>query len=221
MTCTANLNSKINYKVLWLALVLFGLSGCASMTDAQRTQAQGAATGALIGGLMGSLIGDDRKRVALGAVAGMALGSMYGKHVADRKQEFVNQEAYMQAVIAEADKVLDQAKNERTSLQADIVRRQQAINMIKQRQASLEKSNQSLMQVTADISRDIEKTEHLISNVENEIKIQKATLNRERPFLRTQLVSQSEVQISGLETEYRQLKLLKAQLANLDTRRMY
>lgn len=55
-------------------LALGGLSGCANMTETQRTTGTGAAIGAVAGGVIGAVTGD-RERAAKGAAIGAAVGA--------------------------------------------------------------------------------------------------------------------------------------------------
>lgn len=210
-------------------LILFFLQGCASLTDAQQTVGEGAATGVVIGGVIGGvaglLVGDNGESAAIGAAIGATIGAvagtLYGNHVASKKQDFANKEAYMKAVIAEADKVLANSRETRKTLKLDIAARKKNIDFIKSQRTSKSESNTSLAQLSKKNSQDIEKINQLILGIEDEMKIQKTVLAREKNSLSPQLVSLSETKTSGLETEHRKLKLLKAQLANLDIRRMY
>ncbi len=225
-----NLFATVNVKrffcvALCPTLILFFLQGCASITDGQQTVGEGAATGVVIGGVIGGvaglLVGDNGESAAIGAAIGAVAGTLYGNHVASKKQDFANKEAYMKAVIAEADKVLANSRETRKTLKLDIAARKKTIDFIKSQRTSKSELNTSLAQLSKKNSQDIEKINQLILGIEDEMKVQKTVLVREKYSLSQQLVSLSETKTSGLETEHRKLKLLKAQLANLDIRRMY
>ena len=213
---------------LFMIVNLFFLSGCASLNDRQQTIGEGTVTGGLIGGVVGGiagLIAGGGKGAIIGAISGVVAGGVaggfYGNHVADKKQSFVNNEAYMRAVLAESDKVLVNSKAKRETLKLDVASRKKKVDVLKKQKTSKSKSNTSLARLAKNNSQDIEKTNQLILNVENEIEVQKTVLAREKHSLSPQLVSLSESKTSDLEAEHRRLKLLKAQLANLDIRRMY
>lgn len=214
---------------LFMVVNLFFLSGCTSLTDKQQTVGEGAITGSVIGGIIGGvtglLAGGDGKSAAIGAISGVVAGGVaggiYGNHIANKKQNFANNEAYMKAVIAEADEVVAKSKEERKILQANNTKRQENINILKMQKKSQDKSNVSLARLAEQNTQDIEKTNQLILSIENEIKVQKTVLTKEKVSLSPQLISISETKTSNLEIEHRKLKLLKAQLASLDMRRMY
>jgi outer membrane protein OmpA-like peptidoglycan-associated protein len=73
-----------------IALGLGGLSGCANMTETQKTTGTGAAIGAVAGGVIGASTGD-RKTAATGAAIGAAVGAgggyMWSKHMENQKAE--------------------------------------------------------------------------------------------------------------------------------------
>ena len=70
------------------ALAVFGLSGCANMSETQRGTAQGAGIGALAGAVLGGATGGSRG-AATGAVLGGAVGAgggyIWSKRMQDQK----------------------------------------------------------------------------------------------------------------------------------------
>ncbi|NCC94357.1 MAG: glycine zipper 2TM domain-containing protein, partial [Opitutae bacterium] len=73
-------------KVLVVVLLVFALlPGCATMSDQNRTKAEGTGVGAVVGGLLGLAIGGGRG-AAIGAAAGAGLGFLVGNEIAKRKQ---------------------------------------------------------------------------------------------------------------------------------------
>lgn len=73
-----------------IAIGLSGLSGCANMTETQRTTGTGAAIGAVAGGVIGAATGD-RKTAATGAAIGAAVGAgggyLWSRHMEKQKAE--------------------------------------------------------------------------------------------------------------------------------------
>jgi len=70
-----------------LALAIGTLSGCAEMTETQRTTGTGAAIGAAAGAVIGGVTGGGGKGVATGAAVGAALGAGGGYLWSQRMQE--------------------------------------------------------------------------------------------------------------------------------------
>ena len=223
MTTRTSINHGSGYPgILVLAFVLFsGISGCKTMNDQERTEAQGTAAGAFLGAVVGSVIGDNRKSVVIGAIGGALAGTLYGKHVAGKKQKYATEEDYMHAVIAEGEQALNQARSEGQSLRRSIVAHERQIENLQHQNHSASKKNQSLAELSDNLKKDIQLADTAIAKLDEEIKIQKSVLDSERQNMTPRLVSQSESQISKLEIEQRNLKLLRAQLGSLDTRRIY
>ncbi len=73
-----------------VAIGLGGLSGCANMSETQKTTGTGAAIGAVAGGVIGASTGD-RKTAATGAAIGAAVGAgggyLWSKHMEKQKAE--------------------------------------------------------------------------------------------------------------------------------------
>lgn len=81
---------KIIVALSAIAMSVSGLSGCANMTETQKTTGTGAAIGAAAGGVIGAVTGD-RKSAATGAAIGAAVGAgggyLWSKHMEKQKAE--------------------------------------------------------------------------------------------------------------------------------------
>jgi len=73
--------------VTLVAIAVGAVSGCAEMTETQRSTGTGAAIGAAAGAVVGGLTGGGRKGVATGAVIGGALGAGGGYLWSQRMQD--------------------------------------------------------------------------------------------------------------------------------------
>lgn len=197
-----------------------GTSGCAS-TDKQNTENQGTAAGAVIGGLLGLALGDSKEATILGAAVGAVLGNMYGKHVADKKAEYKDSEAYMNAMIAESDKVIAASREQRETLQSSVANQKQMIASLTQKSAEQQDVKKALSEQLKKNTKDLEITNELITALDREVEIQQRVLNEERVQLASFIIDKSEANITTMESEKRQLQLLKTQLANLDYQRVY
>ncbi|HXE36934.1 MAG TPA: OmpA family protein [Azonexus sp.] len=75
--------------VTLVAIAVGTVSGCAEMTETQRTTGTGAAIGAAAGAVVGGLTGGGGKGVATGAVVGGALGAgggyLWSQHMQEQK----------------------------------------------------------------------------------------------------------------------------------------
>ncbi|MFV1995511.1 MAG: glycine zipper domain-containing protein [Verrucomicrobiales bacterium] len=103
------------------------LSGCETMSDGDVTRAQGAGLGAVLGGAAGGLITGDWQGALIGAGVGAMAGGAYGNHVAAKKAQYANTEAYLNACISSAQHVNNDAyaynnslNNQIASLEAEV-----------------------------------------------------------------------------------------------------
>ena len=117
--------------VLW---TMVGLCGCATTgqeqqsDDYQQTVGQGTAVGvaggailgALIGGLTGGSVQDIVTGAVVGGIAGGVAGHAYGTHVANKKQEYISQEDWLDARIASARSVSDDLASYNAGLESEI-----------------------------------------------------------------------------------------------------
>jgi len=108
-------------------VVVLALTGCASMSDSQRTKTEGtlvgAGTGALLGAVIGGVVGGRDGALigaAIGTAAGGAAGYAYGTHVANQKEQYASREDWLNDCIAQAERVNDETRQVNESLAAEI-----------------------------------------------------------------------------------------------------
>lgn len=210
--------NKTKQLSLCLAITV-GLTGCAS-TDEGKTRAEGAGAGALIGGAIGLLLGDSKEAALLGAVVGTVAGDIYARNVVRKKEQYADSESYMNAVIEDAETALAKTQKEHKKLLASYEQYQDDIDKFSEQQKQGAKVNNRLSKQAEQASKDLETTNSLIAALDQEISLQVETLEQERNAIPVALVSHSESTISALESEKRQLELLKSQLASLDRRKL-
>jgi outer membrane protein OmpA-like peptidoglycan-associated protein len=81
---------KIIVALSAIAIGLGGLSGCANMTETQKTTGTGAAIGAVAGGVIGAATGGGKSAAtgaAIGAAVGAGGGYLWSKHMEKQKAE--------------------------------------------------------------------------------------------------------------------------------------
>ena len=80
---------KIIVSLSAIAIGFSGLSGCANMTETQKTTGTGAAIGAVAGGVIGAATGGGRSAAtgaAIGAAVGAGGGYLWSKHMEEQKR---------------------------------------------------------------------------------------------------------------------------------------
>lgn len=107
------------------------LTSCANIkNDQTRTKAEGTTGGAVAGAIIGGLMGGWRG-AAIGAAAGGTVGYGVGAHVARQKVKYANQEAWLNACIAQAEKTNSHARSYNASLSNKISSLEQKIKAAK------------------------------------------------------------------------------------------
>ena len=74
--------------IVSLSAIAFGLSGCANLTETQKTTGTGAAIGAVAGAVLGAATGGGKRAAtgaAIGAVVGAGGGYLWSKHMEEQK----------------------------------------------------------------------------------------------------------------------------------------
>lgn len=116
------MNTKRWKRNLMTLAVCGSLVGCASldeMSDTERTQSEGVAAGAILGGLLGAVLGD-RDSAAIGAVVGAGAGYLIGGEIAKRKQQYANDEDFLDAEIERTARLNDETRDYHLQTRRDI-----------------------------------------------------------------------------------------------------
>lgn len=143
-------------KATVLFVTMCFLSGCAAKggdpnapktDDATRTKTESTALGALLGGLVGAATGSalshgNRASGALigagiGAVAGGAAGYVYGSNVAERKQQYANEEDRLDGEINVVRKYNTDLQEQNTALASNIKEMEERIKLLQSKKKSL------------------------------------------------------------------------------------
>jgi uncharacterized protein YcfJ len=147
------------------------LAGCANIQDDQtRTRAEGTGAGAALGALAGGIIGNNSGHHALqgaliGAAAGGVAGYAYGDYVARKKKAYANQEAWLQACIAEAEKANDNAVAYNDKLSTRIAQLQAKIKDAKSRgdKGELHKLKSDVLSLQNETKKQVKQVDGEIS----------------------------------------------------------
>ena len=192
----------------------------AAEKDRQQTMTQGVLAGCAAAALVSDLAGSDDKEDLLKACLGGALvGGIYANHVANKKAEYRDQEAYFQAVIDNAEVVTAEAAAENQRIRGEI-------DKIKLEQEQAKKNTLAFLTKAIETATQTGKTQQLITDtrtaiasVTDEIEIQQTVLAEQRAEAPATLVAASEEAILALEAEARALQILEAELLSIDDRR--
>jgi hypothetical protein len=154
---------------VWLVVMIFLLSGCATHSDELR--GQGAGVGAAAGAGLGYLLGG-KDGAAFGAVLGALVGFTAGHEVARRKEQYASQE---EAIVTET-KRIRQVTEQTQSYNAQL---QRTIQTNRVKIAELEATQNRTQENEAALKEQYERTaqlhveaENALKGVENELDVQ-------------------------------------------------
>lgn len=213
------------FQRLIIVVVLFGIfSGCATTgtttntssngSDATRTKVEGTAFGALIGAALGAGVGalvdgsdGALKGAMIGGGVGAAAGYIGGKTIAERKQQYVNEEDRLNGEINVVAKYNSELK----------ILISQTASRIKdlERQVSTLKSRYQKGAVqTGALKKKRDEINSLIHDVDN----RKSSMNKELialdEYQQSIKLSQNQTNVAKLKQE---IDILKKNIAMLDT----
>jgi uncharacterized protein YcfJ len=154
------------------------VTSCTNIKDDQtRTRAEGTLAGGAIGALAGGIIGHQSGRGFEGALLGAGIGSLaglaVGDHVARKKAKYASQEAWLDACIAQAERVNANARSYNRSLSSKI-------SNLESRYASAKASGnkaemRNIKQAVVSLQQESREQSKV---VDNEIKEQSSVVNQ-------------------------------------------
>lgn len=198
------------------------LAGCASMSDRERTQAQGAGAGAVLGAIIGGVVGHQLgyrdAGILVGAALGGAVGRAYGGHVASKKEEFASQEDYLDACLAEARRHYQEARAYNETLQTDIARMNRELDEMLAAGQRSRSEQDALKALQEQVKARIESTNEKIEALRVEIIIQNSVVAQEEESGDAQRIAELRETINRLEDQRAALQNGGDRLASMNNR---
>ena len=197
-------------------------TGCATLPDRQQTTGQSAGLGAVFGAVTGAVIGnqsgDAAQGALIGGLAGAAAGALYGNHVANKKEEFANQEDYLDACLAQAESVRVETAKKNATLLAEIAALDEQVEAYAARQAEEEANLDEAQQIKQQLAASIDTTESTLNTVQDEIRVQQDVRTQEEPSAGEEKLAALDEQIRLLEEQKLELTEQAQHLASLSSR---
>lgn len=204
-----------------LTVSLLG-SGCTTLSDNQRTTAEGAGMGAVLGAAVGGIIGHQSGSGAEGAIIGgllgAAMGGLYGNHVAGKKAEFASEEEYLDAVLAEARRVRDEAEQHNRTLETEIAQLDQQVAETLAAMAAGTANQETTQALRTDLVSRLSEAESGLEAVSDEIRIQREVAATEAGQGDQEQLRELEATIAELEAQKDELTAQTERLADLNNR---
>jgi hypothetical protein len=215
---------SVSFKTFITLSLCIALSGCAN--DQQRTETQGTTIGALGGAVVGAGLGaltglatggGNTQSIitgmiiggAAGAAAGGVAGYQWGKQVAIKKSQYQSSEAYLQANIAQAQAVTLAAQKANTKLASQIAKYNSQIAQVSNDVAAKTALKNQVNQTRQDLALKIKASGNEIADRQAAVK--------EAGSTNEQQVEQLVKEITGLQTQRKQLQQNDAQLATISS----
>ena len=211
-------------------LVAALLSGCVATNGTERpdsssgddqtaTRVQGSLLGALVGGLIGAAAGD-KKGALIGAALGAGVGYLAGNEIAKRKANYAREEDFLEAEIAQAEALNQEAVAYNEKLRGQISSLDTQSKQLATRYRSGQATRDQLLAQRNTVQERMKKSRDLEEGLRKEHDIKAAVAKEERgqrggddPYVKS-----LEKQVKELQTNIDNLHRGSAQLARIDER---
>lgn len=210
--------------VLILTLAVFGLSGCAT-TDSDQTKAEGtmvgAGTGAAMGAIIGALTGGGRGAAigaAIGAAVGGAAGYAYGTHVASEKEKYAKEEDWLDACIASAQEVNEDARQYNVALSKEMDQLDRETETLAAQYKNKQVTKAALAEEKKKVDEKLAQTQEKTKRAKWELENQEKVLAEAKAEGKTNLAQNLEKEINQLKKHITELEGHAEKLASMSNR---
>ena len=200
-------------------LVVALLPGCATMSDQNRTKAEGTGVGAVLGGLLGYAVGGGRG-AAIGAAAGAGLGFLVGNEIAKRKQAYASTEEFLDAEIANTQEYNKTAIAYNAQLSKDVATLEKQSKTLRAQYDKGTVDKKVLAAKSDELQKKIDASKKLEDTLAKELEVQTAILADEKKTRPAddQYVARLEKEVGTLRNNLDKLRDGSTQLAQIDQR---
>ncbi|MBE1425766.1 uncharacterized protein YcfJ [Desulfomicrobium macestii] len=207
-------------KVLVVVLLVCALlPGCATMSDQNRTKAEGTGVGAVVGGLLGFAIGGGRG-AAIGAAAGAGLGFLVGNEIAKRKQAYASTEDFLDAEIANTQEFNKTAIAYNAKLSKDVTALEKQSKTLRAQYDKGTVDKKVLVAKSDELQKKIDASKKLEDTLAKELEVQTAILADEKKTRPAddQYIVRLQKEVNTLQKNLDKLRDGSTQLAQIDQR---
>ena len=219
----------MNRIVLVVAIVaLLGgpLFGCTNIKDDRtRTQTEGTLVGAGVGAAAGAGIGaavGGGRGALIGAGIGLLIGGMagaaIGTHIANEKEKYASEEAWLDACLQQARQTNEQLKTYNEDLAGQIAVLDEETKQLQRAYASRAAQRSSLVAEQKKIEEKSKEINQQIALAENEIAGQQKALANAQASNKSEESALLEAEIASLQRHKAKLEENNRQLASISAR---
>lgn len=204
--------------------LVFFVSGCAHMADdGSRTRAEGAGTGAaagvVIGAIVGQIIGGDTAATLIGAGIGSALGGLagyaYGDHVATQKAQFAQEEDWLDACLAEAQRKNQEILAYNKELSRQISGLEQEIKALQGQQEGAQQEISALTEKKTEVDTLLAEANEQLKSAQAELELQNGVVADAKNSDKGDYAVTLDSEIMALQASIKELEKNTAELASL------
>lgn len=205
--------------IVIIVLVLALLPGCATMSDQNRTKAEGTGVGAVVGGLLGYAIGGGRG-AAIGAALGAGAGFLVGNEIAKRKQAYANNEDFLDAEISNTQEYNKTALAYNAKLSKDVAALDKESKALRAKYDKGQVDKKALAAKSDALQKKIDDSKKLEDNLAKELEVQTAILAEEKKSRPAddKYIVRLEKEVAALQKNLDKLREGSSQLAQIDQR---
>ncbi len=210
---------KLMKGLVIVVLVLALLPGCATMSDQNRTKAEGTGVGAVVGGLLGYAVGGGRG-AAIGAALGAGAGFLVGNEIAKRKQAYANTEDFLDAEIANTKEYNKTAVAYNAKLSKDVASLDKESKALRAKYDKGQVDKKTLTAKSDALQKKIDDSKKLEDTLAKELEVQTAILAEEKKTRPAddQYIARLEKEVAALQKNLDKLREGSSQLAQIDQR---
>ena len=214
-------------KIVLAALVSVNLVGCTNIqNDNTRTKTEasllGGGLGAALGAGIGAIAGGDGKSALIGAAIGAGVGSLggflAGKHIADKKNQYASQEAWLDDCIAYSQNVNEETATYNAQLNSDVQALDKRSATLLAQYKSKKASRDKLIAEQGTVKKLQDDTSNNIAKLEENIAKQKGVAKEARDSGKTAQAKQLDAEIAKLDKQIKDMKAYNNKLANISVR---
>jgi hypothetical protein len=209
-----------------MVAVLIMSAGCAHIKDdTQRTQAEGAAVGAVGGAILGGLLAVATGNVrhiaafaATGALLGGGIGLAYGNHVASKKKEYAQQEDWLDACVAEAEKVNQETAQYNATLAGEIQALETETNNLLAAYQEKKAEQQQLLAAKEKVDQKHKQAQDRLARVKFELECQQKVAEQVTGDQQKDRLAKLDQEKQTLQKQIEQLEAHTSSLASMSAR---
>jgi hypothetical protein len=208
------------------ALLVSGLGGCANIQDdSTRTKTEGtligAGAGAAVGAGIGAIAGGSRGvaiGAGIGALLGGAIGFGVGSHIANQKAKYASEEDWLDACIAQADKINQEAAQYNAKLKTEIRALDKKTTALAASYKQKKATRDTLLAEAEALKKKRQEVEANIKIMKNEVANQKTVVADARANNNAARADKLDREIASMEKKIKEMEAYNAKLASISVR---